>query len=88
MLVFFPSLFPQRQATLYSDEGEEYSPPKQPRVVILPGEGGQEMYTATALQRAAAIAASVAIATQEESPTSQKNRKMFEVEGRLHVQRT
>ena len=60
---------------MYSDD--DYSPPKQPRVVVLPGERGQqEMYTATALSRAAAIAAAsaaiVAQATQQQYQQQQQ----------------
>ncbi len=67
---------------MYADEDTEYSLVKQPRVVVLPGEGGQEMYTATALQRAAAIAvASAAILTQEDTVEAQKNRKILEAAG-------
>ncbi len=55
---------------------------KHPRVVVLPGERGQEMYTATALQRAAAIAvASAAIMTQEETAATQRNKKILEAAG-------
>ncbi len=68
---------------MYADEETEYSPVKQPRVVVLPGESGQEMYTATALQRAAAIAvASAAILTQEDTPDTRKNRKILEAAGK------
>ncbi|XP_064403293.1 uncharacterized protein C19orf47 homolog isoform X3 [Halichondria panicea] len=72
----------KRQPTIYADEEAEYSPVKHPRVVVLPGERGQEMYTATALQRAAAIAvASAAIMTQEETAATQRNKKILEAAG-------
>ena len=73
---------------MYSDEVQESSPNKQPRVVVLPGERGQEMYTTTALQRAAAIAAATAIVTQVSQGktfTEQSNKQILEEAGKRKI---
>ncbi len=45
-------VLPQRPMMMYSDEPDEISPSKQPRVIILPGEG-QDIFTTAALRKAA-----------------------------------
>ena len=77
---------------MYSDDPTEYSPPKQPRVVVLPNKE-QDIYTTTALRKAVAtvtaLGAASGLATtiqgdtvsEHQSPEKISQRRLLEATG-------
>ena len=79
---------------MYSDDPAEYTPPKQPRVVVLPNKD-QDIYTTTALRKAVAtvtaLGAASGLATtiqgdpagEHQSSEKLSQRRLLEASGRL-----
>ena len=83
----------QRPLTMYSDDPTEYSPPKQPRVVVLPNKE-QDIYTTTALRKAVAtvtaLGAASGLATtiqgnEQMSPEKLSQRRLIEATGGFDI---
>ena len=76
---------------MYSDDPTEYSPPKQPRVVVLPNKD-QDIYTTTALRKAVATVTALGAASgaataiqgapsERQSPQKLSQRRLLEATG-------